>query len=250
MKELQDLLGYITSAHYWFYLFLAALVLFFFVTIFLTACWEKYPLRQHQPGAPEDAAPPSGYFLAMNEAAAQRQLLHCGNYLQIRDNSLYKCCISLWLTADQCTLIMVWGGKMAKIDYKRTLFISVTSDGREIVTLDQFGITDLSGIRAFEVVYNANFEELAVCHAGRLARETGSLRPFSPSHAMDQFEDLGRVRAEKMVSLGVAKFLDLQESAWRYTAKGAFLAAYEAYIKGLQNAQQQKARANIKRPGE
>src|SRR5882672_3330108 len=97
---MKDLLWFI-DLHYWFWILLGALVIFCFVAIFLTACWEKYPLRQHQPGAPEDAAPPSGYFLAMNEAAARHGLLHCGNYLQIRDNSLYKCCISLWLTADQ-----------------------------------------------------------------------------------------------------------------------------------------------------
>jgi len=176
-------------------------------------------------------------------------LLHCGNYLQIRDNSLYKCCISLWLTADQSTLIMVWGGRMAKIDYKRTLFISVTGDGREIVTLDEFGISDLSGIRDFDVVYRANFEELVARHTERLAQVAEPLKPFSPTRAMDQYEDLGKVRADRMVALGLAKYLDLQESAWRYTAKGAFCAAYETFIKGLQNAQQQKARANIKRPG-
>jgi hypothetical protein len=41
--------------HYWFYFALAGLVLFFFVAIFLTACWEKHPIRQYQPGVPEEA---------------------------------------------------------------------------------------------------------------------------------------------------------------------------------------------------
>jgi len=245
---MKDLLTYIVI-HYWFWLFLGALFTFCFVSIFLTACWEKHPIRQYQPGAPEDAAPPSGYFQAMNEAAARQNLRHCGNYLQTRNSSLYKCCISLWLTADQCTLITVWGGKLAKIDYKRTLFISVTSDGREIVTLDDFGIVDLSGIRAMEVVYRADFEELAARHSQRLTEVTAPLKPFSPTRAMDQYEDLGLVRAEKMVALGLAKFLELQESNWRYTVKGAFKNAYEGYILGMQKAKLQKSRANRKRPG-
>ncbi|MDR3456670.1 MAG: hypothetical protein P4N60_04445 [Verrucomicrobiae bacterium] len=245
---MKDLLWYV-AVHYWFWILLVALFLFFFVSIFLTACWEKHPLRQYQPGAPADAAPPSGYFSAMNEAAARHNLQHCGNYLQTRNSSLYKCCISLWLTADQFTLIQVWGGKLAKIDYKRTLFISVTDDGREIVTMDEFGISDISGIRAIDVVYRASFEELVARHAGRLAEAAESLKPFSPTRAMDQYEDLGKARAERMVALGLAKFLDRQESAWRYTVKGAFMAAYEGYVMGLQKAQQQKARAHIKRPG-
>ncbi len=245
---MKDLLTYI-AIHYWFWILLGALFAFFFVSIFLTACWEKHPIRQYQPGAPEDAARPSGYFRAMNEAAGRRNLLHCGNYLQTRKSSLYKCCISLWLTADECTLITVWGGKLAKVDYKRTLFISVTNDGREIVTMDDFGIVDLSGIRDIDVVYRADFEELAARHSQRLTAVTAPLKPFSPTRAMDQYEDSGRVRAEKMVSLGLAKFLDLQESNWRYTVKGAFINAYVGYIMGLQKAKLQKDRANKKRPG-
>lgn len=245
---MKDLLLYV-AVHYWFWILLGAFFAFFFVAIFLTACWEKHPIRQYQPGVPEDAAPPSGYFRAMNEAAAKQNLLHCGNYIQARNSSLYQCCISLWLTADQCTLITVWGGKIAKVDYKRTLFISVTNDGREIVTMDEFGIIDLSGIRDIDVVYRADFEELVARHSQRLAANTVPLKPFSPSRALDQFEDLGRVRAEKMVSLRLAKFLDMTESNWRYTVKGAFKNAYESYVIGTQKASQQKDRANRKRPG-
>ena len=245
---MKDLLWFIV-VHYWFWILLGAFIAFFFVMIFVTACWEKHPLRQYQPGAPEEAAPPSGYFLAMNQAATQFNLQHCGNYLQTRDSGLYRCCISLWLTADQGTLVMVWGGKLAKMDYKRTLFISVTGDGREIVTMDEFGSCDLSGLRDIEVVYRACFLELVASHTVRLKHATKSLIPFSPTRAMDQYEDLGQVRAEKMVALGLAKFLDMQESNWRYTVKGAFLAAYEGYITGMQKAKLQKDRANLRRPG-
>ncbi|HEV2695539.1 MAG TPA: hypothetical protein VG347_21780 [Verrucomicrobiae bacterium] len=58
-------------AHYWFYFALAGLVVFFFVAIFLTACWDKHPIRQYQPGMPEEVAPPSAYFQAMNAAVGQ-----------------------------------------------------------------------------------------------------------------------------------------------------------------------------------
>jgi hypothetical protein len=66
---------------------------------------------------------------------------------------------------------------------------------------------------------------------------------------MDQYEDLGRVRAEKMAALGLVKFLDMTESSWRYTVKGALKNAYEGYIIGTQKAKLQKERASKKRPG-
>jgi hypothetical protein len=245
---MKDLLTYI-AIHDWFWILLGALFTFCFVSIFLTACLEKHPVRQYQPGAPEDAGPPSGYFRAMNEAAARHNLLHCGNYLQTRNSSLYRCCISLWLTVDQCTLIMVGGGKLARIDYKRTLFTSQTTDGREIVTMDNFGVVDLSGVRDIDVVYRADFEELVARHSQRLTAVTAPLKTFSPTRAMDQYEDLGRVRAEKMVSLGLAKFLNRTEASWRYTMKGAFKSAYEGYITGMRKAKLQKERANKRRPG-
>jgi len=136
---MKDLLIFI-AAHYWFWILLGAFFIFCFVSLFLVSCWEKHPIRQYQPGAPEDVSPPSGYFQAMNESATRHNLQHCGNYVQTRSSSLYQCSLSLWLKADQGTLIIVGGGKLAKIDYKRTLFISVTEDGKEIVTMDDFGV--------------------------------------------------------------------------------------------------------------
>jgi len=245
---MKDILIYLV-AHFWFWILLGGFFVFCFVSIFLTACWEKHPLRQYQPGAPQEVCPPSGYFQAMNDAAAKRNLVPCGNYIQSRNSSLYKCCISLWLTAEQCTLIMVWGGKLAKVDYKRTLFISVTNNGQEFVTMDDFGVSDISGLRDIDVVYRADFEELVVRHAQRLAQVNLPLKPFSPTRAMDQYEDLGRIRAERMVALGLAKFLDLQESCWRYTVKGAVRNTIVGFVGGVQKAQQQKARAKKRRPG-
>ncbi len=248
LEFMKDALIYI-AIHYWFWLLLGAFFLFCFVSIFLVACWEKHPIRQYQPGAPEEVGPPSGYFRAMNEAAAKRNLIHAGNYLQKRGSSLYKCCITLWLTTDCGTLIVVGGGKLAKIDYKRAIFTSVTVDGNEIVTMDEFGIADLSGIRAIDVVYRGDFDELFCRHAQRLVETGKPLKSFSPPRVLDQYEDLARVRAEKMVSMGFAKFLEISESNWRYTIKGAFVNSFKSYIKGMQKAKEQKSRANKKRPG-
>jgi hypothetical protein len=138
---------------------------------------------------------------------------------------------------------------LAKIDYKRTVFTSVTVDGNEIVTMDDFGIADLSGIRAIEVVYRSDFDELFVRHAQRMVETGKPLKSFSPLRALDEYEDLARVRAEKMVSMGLAKYLEISESNWRYTVKGAFVNAFISYVKGMQKANEQKSRRHKRRPG-
>jgi hypothetical protein len=235
--------------HYWFWILLGAFVAFCFSAILITAILEKHLIRQYQPSLPEEVCPRSAYFLAMNEAASKSGLRHCGDFMQFRGSSLYKCCLSLWLSPDQSFLVLVGGGKLAKIDHKRTIFLSVTNDGKEIVTVDDFGLVDLSKLREIDVVYNADLNELNVRHSQRLLAQGTPLKTFSPASCLDQYEDLGRVRAEKMVSLGLAKFLDLSESTWRYTFKGAWANAYHGYLKGLEKAKLQKDRARIKRPG-
>jgi len=248
MEIMRDVLVY-AAIHYWFFALIALLVGFCFASIFVTACLEKHVIRQFQPGAPEEVCPPSGYFRAMNESAAQAQLIHCGNYVQSRSSSLYRCCLSLWLSPDHQTLVVVGGGKLAKIDHKRTFFVSVTQDGTEMITVDDFGIVDPSDLRNIDVVYNADFAELSSRHAQRLAMMPGPWRPFSPTRCLEQYEDLLKVRAEHMVTLGLAKFIDRTESTWRYTMKGAWISAYHGYFKGLEKAKAQSHRQGKKRPG-
>jgi hypothetical protein len=245
---MRDILTYV-AVHYWFWLLLGAFIVFCFLAIFITATLEKYPIRQYQPGSPGEVCPPSAYFLAMNEAAQNFGFRHCGNFLQSRGSSLYRCCISLWLSPDQRSLVIVGGGKLAKIDYKRTFFLSVAEDGKEILTVDDFGLSDLSHFREIDTVYHASLEELNSRHMARLAIWPAPLREFSPARCLEQYEDLGKVRAETMVLLGLAKFIDPSESAYRHTLKGAWLKAYQGYIKGLENANLQKERQKIKRPG-
>jgi hypothetical protein len=245
---MRDVLIFV-AVHYWFWLLLGAMVAFFTAAIFITATIEKYYIRQFQPGRPEEAAPPSAYFLAMNEAAAKLGLRHCGDFVQSRGSSLYRSCLTLWLSSDQLTLVVVGGGKLARIDYKRTFFLSVTEDGREIITVDDFGLTDLSQIREIDVVYNANLMELEERHSQRLTVQSRPLKPFPPHRCLEVYEDLSKVRAEKLVSLGLARFLDPAESVWRYTFKGAWIVAYHAHFKNLQKAKLQMDRAKIKRPG-
>lgn len=235
--------------HFWPWILIAGMTVFFFVSILLVARLEKYYIHQYEPVDLGTLPPPSRYFQAMNDAARTMDLRHCGDFVQSRGGSMYKCCLSLWLSADERTLLLVGGGKLARIDHKRTFFLSVIDSEKEIISVDDFGLYDLSGIREINVVFNADLAELNTRHQQRLASETKSPRSFSPTSCLQQYEDLERTRIEKLISLGLAEFLDLRQSVWRYNFKGAWASAWHGYWKGLQKAKLQADRQKKKRPG-
>lgn len=243
-----DFLTYI-AAHYWFPLLLIAFVAFCFFSVLTVCCLETHAIRQFQPGAPEEAGPPSRYFTVMNQTAEVLEFRHCGNFVQQRGSSLYRCCLSLWLSPDQNTLVVIGGGKLAKMDYKRTFFLSLFDDGKELVTVDAFGLADLSRTRDIDVVVNADLFELKSRHDQRVGRYPLPLKLFSPTQCLEQYEDLGRIRAETLVARGLARFRDRSESTWRYTIKGAWAYAVHGYLMGLKKAELQSDRAGKRRPG-
>jgi hypothetical protein len=235
--------------HFWPWIVIVAMMCFFFVSILVVARLEKHYIHQYEPASLDELQPLSPYFRAMNDAARAMGFRHCGDYVQSRGSSVYKCCLSLWLTADENCLLMVFGGKLARIDYKKTLLISAGDDETAVVTVDDFGLADLSGIRKTEVILNADLQELTDRHLQRLAAGGTPLKVFSPSRCLQQYEDMERNRIDIMVSLGLAEFMDLSHSIWRYSFKGAWAYACQGYLKGLQQARTQANRSKKKRPG-
>jgi len=123
----------------WPEILVVGIIVFFFVAVLVVARLEKHFIHQFEPAGPDEMPPRSSYFLAMNEAASSLGYRHCGNFLQSCNSSLYQCCLALWLSADQNILLVIVGGKMAKMDYKRTLLISVARAEKILVTVDDFG---------------------------------------------------------------------------------------------------------------
>jgi hypothetical protein len=74
-------------------------------------------------------------------------------------------------------------------------------------------------------------------------------RPFAAGNLLDELEQWNRVRADRLVAQGLAKYLSPDQNAWRFTPRGACLYAFAVYFTGLQKAQAQKERAKKKRPG-
>jgi hypothetical protein len=208
--------------------------------------WEKQRIRDFVPATPEELPPLSPYFRSMSEYARVLGYQSGGIFGQNRQSSMYGVYLGLWLSPDQKSLLCIAGGKVARVPYKRTFLLSKLPDTTYLMTMDSFGIVDLSGTRRIEVLMNADLNELAQFHQRRLASVGVEPRPFS-SNRLGELEEWNRVRTERLVADGLAKYID--DNTWHFTFKGALLYTLKTQRRGFTQASAQKERMHIKRPG-
>lgn len=178
-----------------------------FLAILITCLWEKQRVRDFASAPAESIPPPSSYFQAMNDAAVALGFQHAGLYGQDRQSSTYRCCLSLWLSPDQKSILCISGGKVARIDYKRTLLISQLNNGMSLVSMDIFGSEDLSGTRDVQVLMNADLAELKQFHLQRLVSAGSEAKLFAVDNAFNEFNAWNKVRADRLVERGLARYL-------------------------------------------
>jgi hypothetical protein len=169
-----------------------------------------------------------------------------GIFGQNRKSSMYGVYLGLWLSPDQKSLLCIAGGKVARVPYKRTFLLSKLPDATYLMTMDSFGSEDLSGTRRIEVLVNADLNELTQFHQRRLATIGAEPHPFS-SNRLGELEEWNRIRAERLVGDGLAKYID--DNTWKFTFKGALLYTFKTQLQGFARASAQKERMHIKRPG-
>jgi|ERR1051325_1491816 hypothetical protein len=220
-----------------------------FLAILIVCLCEKQRVRDFVAAPAESMPPTSPYFQAMNDAAVALGFQHGGLYGQDRQSSTYRCCLSFWLSPDQKSMLCIGGGKLARIDYKRSILISKLNNGMSLVSMDVFGSEDLSGTRDVQVLMNADLPELKQFHLQRLVSAGAEAKLFSLDNLFKEFNDWNKLRADRLVQLGLARYLSPEHNDWRFTPKGAWLCATRAYFSNLKKAQVQKERANITRPG-
>ncbi len=184
----------------------------------------------------------------MNQAAQQLGFQYGGVFAQNRGKT-YQCRLALWLTPDHSSLVAIIGGKVGGMNYRKTFMYSWIGEDKILVTLDEFGTADLSGMWKSETLLNADLPELQQKHFQRLSTRGGAFYAFTPTDLFQQFEGMARARVERMVGLGLAVFLDPPQNVWKYTFKGAWSFAVNGYLKGLGRASAQSHRSKKKRPG-
>jgi len=234
---------------FWLYFAIGGFFALMMLTLLVVGCLEKLHVRGFTVGAPETLPPPSPYFRAMNDAARALGYQPGEVAGQNRNSSTYRCCLALWISPDQKSLLCIGGGKLARMDYKRTSIVSVLADNRILQTMDEFGSEDLSGTRELEVLMHAALPELHALHQQRLATAAATALPFHPTNLLSQWDELNQKRVEAMVERGIAKFISMDCNVYRHTFKGAWINATTGFLRNMKRASAQKERTKIKRPG-
>jgi len=190
----------------------------------------------------------SWYTCEMNEQAKMLGFQHHGWYVQKR-KGLYKGIATVWMSPDKLTLLVVGGGKIAGIDFKTTWLYSKVIGGILVVTSDEPGEVDVSGVFDKQFLCNADLEELCKLHESRRAMWQEKLERFDGSAVLAEYEAISRRRVGILVGRGLAKWLDKGHEKWRYTLKGSIL-SYIDFRRGSRKIEQQRKRLSKRRPGE
>lgn len=191
------------------------------------------------------------YALAVNRVLEGGDFRHLGHFLDGK-GKIYKLTYDFWLAPDRMVLVLVGGGTLAGIPLQATWLFTRLRDGRCLVTLDdpKGQDSDPTGQTDERVLANADFPELMALHRGRIEEADDVAIPYSEADPLADHRAFRAGRAATLVEQGWAKFLDPEENWWKYTVKGAFLAALRTSVREWKRALKQKDRQTIRRPGQ
>jgi len=169
-----------------------------------------------------------------------------------RRRGIYQLRYDFWLSPDRLVLAMVGGGTLAGIPLTGTSLYSRRDDGRCLVTIDEpkSQDSDPSGLTLQMVVTHADLDELLRQHQQRLAESGQSTVPYSTQAPLDDHRAFRTRRVEMLMDRGLARFLDMERNAWRYTPKGAWTAVSALYTRELKRQLKEPGRDRIARQGE
>lgn len=203
-----------------FWLVPLAVIPLFGVLIVVVGLWEKHPIQPF--AVPEKGREPeeTDYARRMNDAAEDARY----DYLGVaRDNrgGLYGLRFDFWASADRSVFVVVCGGKLARIPYKGTWVFSPLPGDRTLCTTDDVGSADVSGASELHIWPNATFRVLLDRHIDRLEDLTDGVLPFELDDPLRAYIAIRARQAEVLVGRGLARYTDAEQTAWRYTLRGA-----------------------------
>jgi len=204
----------------WIHLLIPACIIgFFFVLVVAAGLWEKRRILAYSLPEPDREYPCTPYGLQRNREVKKLGYRYGGVYHDAR-GSIYKCRYDFWLSPDSTILVWIGCGTVARLAAKSVNLISQLEGGRYLQTTDMTGETDLSGLTDLQIWPKQTFRKLVDRHNARLEALGASALPFSDAPMRDVI-NIRRVRALRLVEQGDAKYVDDNESIWKYTLKGA-----------------------------
>jgi hypothetical protein len=169
-----------------------------------------------------------------------------------RRRGIYKLRFDFWLSADRFILAMVGGGTLAGIPLAGTCLFTRLDDGRCLLTIDEpkSQDSDPSGLTIQKVVTHADLDELIAQHRGRLTESESPGLAYSARAALEEHRNFRTRRAHVLIDSGLARYVDEERNAWKYTLKGAWTATSGMYFRELKRQLKEPGKDRVARQGE
>jgi hypothetical protein len=211
---------------------LGSVFILLFFPPFLASLWERrlvWPyLRADEYGG--TLPPLTGACAAAHDALAARGFARVDT-LYVAKGTGQRIHSDFWLAADGTVLANVSGGRLVGSRVDSVWLTSRLADGRYLATVNsvQAAEPDLSGVRLQDVAEGAGPDELLAWHAERM-REAGEVVPYPVEDPLAAQTEMWRTRVASLVAAGHTGYEDDEETARRYTAKGAGLLVVKIYV--------------------
>jgi hypothetical protein len=199
-------------------IFFGVIGFFFFVVV--GAClWEKRPVQPYRvPEAGEE------YELTSDAREANYQVRGLdylpGGLCHDNKGKIYRVRYDFWLSPDHFILVVIGGGSIAGIPVNGIWVYSRLTDGRILCTTNEIGEQDISGAEEQQTWPKYDLISLIEKHRKRL---TDSVEPFPAESPLAGYFDIRRRKADALVAKGYARYIDDEQSIWKYTLKGAIV---------------------------
>lgn len=140
----------------------------------------------------------------------------------VDNEGLYKARVTLLLSTDARVLAIVVHGIAVRCQLCTRLV-----DGRCLITSDVSGEPDLSGLRLTETVLTGIADVLAL-HWSRLSEHASATTRYDAAQLPRDLLAWDRLRVERLVAAGYAKWSYVDRSAWSFTLWGSLRVAIQA----------------------
>jgi hypothetical protein len=189
----------------------------FLLLLFGVSMWEKHPVITYGPPLAGNIPLSRKYLVA-----ARSDAVKCGlRELSIHKHTRFNVLVLFWFSPDRDYLVSCGQGKIAGNPIKQTWIYSRLQNGDVLVTSDGFDEGDPSGMCVTKRIIKARLAKLIAAHQKRLDAQVGPIQPFDDMTGDEAVQNIQRDRAERLIEMGRAKWIDFEDTVWRYTISGA-----------------------------
>ena len=194
-----------------------ALPMLLFGAAFVVGCFERHPVQQFR-WQDLPALPPYIAATLQKAAALGFTWIASGVHAKFGD----KVVGVLLISPDRLTLATIGEGAILGMPTKKTFLYSLMRSGQILSCTDEVGTAEADPGSTRKHVMNAGFAELLQAQQ-KLIQQTASVPvPFSPDPGWDAIDTLYRLRADRMVQAGVARYHDADRQFFRYRPWASF----------------------------